>query len=283
MTQPFIKIIKTILGREQSEGQGARVIRTIGGQVSYHDPFLLLDEFKVSKPAGFPNHPHRGFETVTYMLDGSFKHRDNQGNQGVIGPGDIQWMTAGRGVVHSEMPEGSGVNTGMQLWVNLKAKDKMVEPQYQDLRACDIPKKNIDEFTTISVIGGKSQSVEIESPLKLRTKVLYFDVKMTKNGHIYREIIPKGYQGFVYVIKGSGKLRQDQNKFEQAPEKSALLFKETTQDQAFEFETTSDVTQFVLIAGEPMNEPMARYGPFVMNTQEEISQAFEDYHSGKFK
>ncbi|KAG2378591.1 hypothetical protein C9374_008230 [Naegleria lovaniensis] len=283
--RPLVKVIKKIIGKEQSEGVGVRVIRTLGsGQVSYHDPFLLLDEAKLSKPAGFPSHPHRGFETVSYLLQGSMRHEDNQGNVGMLGTGDVQWMTAGRGVIHSEMPAGEGIMHGIQLWVNLKAKDKMVDPHYQDLRASEIPKKQLDEFTTLSVIGGKrSSNVELESPLKLLTTVLYFHVKIAKNGHAYREIIPKGYQGLVYVIEGSGKIIQENNASENAPEKSALLFKETTEDQTLEFETASDVTQFLVIAGEPMKEPMARYGPFVMNTQEEIYQAFDDYESGKFQ
>ena len=223
-----------------------------------------------------------GFETVTYMMDGAFEHKDNRGGGGVIHAGDIQWMTAGSGLIHSETPVGLNVNTGMQLWVNLKAKDKMVPPKYQDLKAENIPKKQIDEHTSIAVIGGKSQYADIESPLELRTKVLYFDVKITKSGHTFKELIPKGYQGFVYVIKGSGVLTQDGNKFENAKEKAALLFSETTEDQLFEFKSTSDFVQMVIIAGEPMHEPMSRYGPFVMNTREEIEQAFEDYHDGKF-
>lgn len=216
------------------------------------------------------------------MLDGSFRHEDNHGGGGVINSGDIQWMTAGSGLVHSEMPVGNGVNTGMQLWVNLKAKDKMVPPKYQDLKADTIPKKQLDEFTTISVIGGKSVTAGIESPLQLRTKVLYFDVKITKSGHTFSDVIPSGYQGFIYVIKGSGKVKQENDTYQEAKEKAALLFTETTSEQTFEFESTSDNVQFVLIAGEPMNEPMARHGPFVMNTREEIYQAFEDYQSGKF-
>ena len=170
----------------------------------------------------------------------------------------------------------------MQLWVNLKAKDKMVPPKYQDLKAEHIPKKQLDEFTTIGVIGGKSQYSEVESPLELRTKVLYFDVRITKSDHTFKELIPKGYQGFVYMIKGSGILKQDGEKFETAKEKAALLFSETTEDQLFEFKSTSDFTHMVIIAGEPMHEPMSRYGPFVMNTREEIEQAFEDYHNGMF-
>ncbi|KAL9651249.1 hypothetical protein ABK040_006250 [Willaertia magna] len=285
MAPNYINILQKIVGKETSEGVGAKVIRTIGGsKISYHDPFLLLDEFHVNKPAGFPDHPHRGFETITYMLDGAFEHCDNHGGGGIINTGDIQWMTAGSGLIHSEMPVNSTNNSGLQLWVNLKAKDKMIQPKYQGLIAKEIPILKLnDEKVIVKIIGGKSSnSNELVSPIQLRTKVIYLDIKIQNNeNYVYRENLPKGYQGFIYFIKGNGLVNGSLN----AEEKSAVLFSETLNENEnlIEVESkTNDLLHFVIIAGEPMKEPMARYGPFVMNTQEEIRQAFVDYQTGKF-
>ena len=191
-------------------------------------------------------------------------------------------MKAGRGIIHSETPIGNGPLHAFQVWVNLKSKDKMIEPFYQDLHSKDIPKKRIDEYTHISLIGGKSEQHGLQSPLSLRTNVLYMHTVIEKQSHKFIETIPKGFQGLVYVFEGSGQITQGDNQIVNAPEKSAILFDETEEDATIEFETTSPKVQLLLLAGEPLKEPMSRYGPFVMNTKEEIEQAFEDFHSGKF-
>jgi redox-sensitive bicupin YhaK (pirin superfamily) len=274
------------VGREQSEGKGARVVRTIGSSIDYWDPFLLLDEFTVSPPAGFPDHPHRGFQTVTYMISGAFKHSDNKGNRGVIKPGEVQWMTAGKGIIHSELPVEPNSH-GMQLWVNLPKKAKMVEPTYQDLTAKNMVHKQVNDDVHVTVIAGKSKTTGLESILKLHQELYYLDIVMTKSGATYSDVIPSKFKGFFYVLGGSGKLvgTDAKSPFEH---KYCLLFdtSKNGQDQEFEWEAVEASKEkpfrVIAVAGEPLNEPMARYGPFVMNTDEEIRQAFADFNSGKF-
>ncbi|KAI8597471.1 RmlC-like cupin domain-containing protein, partial [Dissophora ornata] len=171
-------IVKSVLSREQSEGVGARVRRSIGRpELRNHDPFLMLDEFNVDKNGGFPDHPHRGFETVTYMLEGQFQHEDFAGHKGTIGPGDLQWMTAGRGIVHSEMPVKSQTRAhGLQLWINLPKEHKMCEPQYQELLDKEIPRATPEEGVTVKVIAGESHGVT--SKVYTRTPTMYLDFKM---------------------------------------------------------------------------------------------------------
>ena len=170
------KVQQTVLSVEQSEGVGARVRRSVGRpELRNLDPFLMLDEFKGKQPAGFPDHPHRGFETVSYMLKGQFKHEDSKGHKGIIEEGDLQWMTAGKGIVHCEMPWGDVESQGLQLWVNLAKKDKMIEPQYQELKSTDIPVK-IKDGVTVKVIAGESYGTQ--SKVYTRTPTLYLDFKL---------------------------------------------------------------------------------------------------------
>ncbi|XP_065885740.1 uncharacterized protein [Dysidea avara] len=195
------KVVKKVLSVEQGEGVGARVRRSVGRpELRQFDPFLMLDEFKVKKPAGFPDHPHRGFETVTYMITGSFQHEDFCGHKGTIYPGDLQWMTAGKGIVHSEMPHGDDENVGLQLWINLKAKEKMIEPQYQELLSKDIPHVEKDGVH-VAVIAGESMG--ISSPVRTRTPTMYLDFKM-EPGATLTQAIPEGWNGFIYTLKGKG-------------------------------------------------------------------------------
>jgi redox-sensitive bicupin YhaK (pirin superfamily) len=266
----FTKLAKAIASKD---GHNASVFRIIGTpKLDVLDPFLMLDEFHVTKPGGFPDHPHRGFETVTYMMGGAFKHKDNAGHSGIIGPGDVQWMSAARGIVHSEMPATDGDNYGLQLWVNLAAKDKMGAPQYQEYKASELPKKDIGEGASITLIAGESHG--ITSPIQLKTPVLYVDITITQVGTIYNEIIPAGYQGFIYVHKGT--LSYDDDK-QTCTEKHLVAFDEDAEKRELTIKCKSSDLRFFIIAGKPLKEPVARYGPFVMNTQQEILQAFRDW------
>ncbi len=228
----------------------------------------MLDEFHVTPPAGFPAHPHRGFETVTYMLHGAFQHRDFLGHSGVIEQGDLQWMTAGRGIVHSEFPATDAENYGLQLWVNLAARDKMTEPNYQELKASDIPVAS-REGVQVRVIAGKSLGVE--SKVYTRTPTMYLDVRMEK-GSLFEQAIPEGFRGFAYVLHGSGAFGENK-KMGSAHE----LMRFGEEGSELVVETEGEACRFVVIAGKPIGEPIVQYGPFVMNTQEEIQQAFMDY------
>ncbi|EME26747.1 Pirin-like protein [Galdieria sulphuraria] len=269
------KISKKIQPREQMDGEGARVFRSIGTtSLRNLDPFLMLDEFSVKAPAGFPDHPHRGFETVTYMLEGFFRHEDNRGHSGVIGPGDVQWMTAGRGIIHSEMPQGNQVGHGLQLWVNLAAKDKMAEPKYQELVSKDIPCATTDLYM-VKVVAGRFQ--DVQGKVYTRTPSMFLDIEM-KPGCELKPEIPPHYRGFIYVIQGKalfGKEASLGNAHE-------LLILDDGADNAIICQTKEDGCRFVLVAGQPLNEPIVQYGPFVMTSQEDIKQAFQDYQSGKF-
>jgi redox-sensitive bicupin YhaK (pirin superfamily) len=281
-TLPLLSFKKSLQGKRTAEGDGAEVCRTVGtNSCDYYSPFLLLDEFYVRKPAGFPDHPHRGFETVTYMLEGAFIHEDNKGNKGTIQPGEVQWMTAGRGIVHSEMPATSGLNHGMQLWINLKRQDKMIAPQYQDLTKDTIPKKTLDNGTQVVVIAGTSQAADLTSPLTLRTKVLYLHVKLPSNT-IFEDIIPANMQGFVYGLGGTAECTNRSEKTVSFKKEQALFFEKTSEESKLEIKSLGEGYEFVIIAGEPIDEPMARYGPFVMNNQNEINQAVRDFQNGLF-
>ncbi|KAF9092638.1 hypothetical protein BGX27_001764 [Mortierella sp. AM989] len=269
-------IVKAILSAEQGEGRGARVRRSIGRpELRNHDPFLMLDEFDVDANGGFPDHPHRGFETVTYMLEGQFQHEDFAGHKGTIGPGDLQWMTAGRGIVHSEMPVKSQTRAhGLQLWINLPKEHKMCEPQYQELLDKEIPRATPQDGVIIKVIAGESNGVE--SKIYTRTPTMYLDFKMEKNKKVVQSI-PKSYTGFIYVLKGTVFIGD--NEFEGKAHHTLTL----TEDGAetIKLSTKDQDAHFVVIAGEPLKEPIVQHGPFVMNSQDEIYETFDDFQSGK--
>ncbi|KAK3814114.1 MAG: RmlC-like cupin domain-containing protein [Benniella sp.] len=265
-------IIKSVLSREQAEGVGARVRRSIGRpELRNHDPFLMLDEFNVDKNGGFPDHPHRGFETVTYMLEGQFQHEDFAGHKGIIGPGDLQWMTAGRGIVHSEMPVKSQTRAhGLQLWINLPQEHKMCEPQYQELLDKEIPRATPQEGVTVKVIAGESHGVK--SKVYTRTPTMYLDYKMDKNKTV-EQSIPSSYTGFIYMLKGTAFIGDKE--FE-GKAHHTLTFSEDGAE-TIKIQTKDEDAHFVVIAGEPLKEPIVQHGPFVMNTQEEIYKTFVDY------
>lgn len=270
--------IKSVIeGIQTSDGAGVKLKRVIGSpDLDILDPFLLLDEFKNDDPegyiGGFPSHPHRGFETVTYMLHGNFRHKDSVGNEGLLTDGSVQWMTAGRGVIHSEMPEQTeGLVWGFQLWINLPKKLKMAEPAYQDIPSNAIP-EIVQDGTTVKVIAGKFG--EQEGPAQTKIGMLYLDIFLQGESDFVSSI-PEGWNGFLYVYEGSVK-SGDGNTV--GTGHLAVLGTEG------EVRLTggSGGTRTLLVAGEPINEPIVRGGPFVMNTRREVLQAFEDYQNGVF-
>jgi len=263
-----------VLSVEQSEGVGARVRRSIGGsKLRNFDPFLMLDEFKVGKPAGFPDHPHRGFETVTYMLPetkGVFCHEDFEGHKGTIRGGDLQWMTAGKGIVHSEMPGNDEISHGLQLWVNLSKKDKMTKPSYQELKREDIPITTKDGVTAIVIAG---EALGIKSKVYTRTPTYYLHFKMKPDSSLSQPI-PTGWNSFVYVVGGEANFGGTTS---DAHHTLAL----SMEGDGLTVKTGTKSVDFVLLAGKPTGEPIVQHGPFVMNTQAEIYQAMHDYQGGK--
>jgi len=269
-------IVKAVLSKEQAEGVGARVRRSIGRpELRNHDPFLMLDEFNVDKNGGFPDHPHRGFETVTYMLEGQFQHEDFAGHKGTIGPGDLQWMTAGRGIVHSEMPVKSQTRAhGLQLWINLPREHKMCEPQYQELLDKEIKRAHPQEGVEIKVIAGESHGVK--SQVYTRTPTMYLDYKMDKNKSVVQSI-PSSYTGFIYMLKGKAFIG---DKAFEGLAHHTLTFSEDGAE-TIKIETRDEDAHFVVIAGEPLKEPIVQHGPFVMNSKEEIYNTFVDYQNGQ--
>ncbi|XP_062169896.1 pirin-like protein [Alnus glutinosa] len=263
---------RKFLARPQHEGAGAIVRRSIGRfELRYFDPFLALDEFSVTAPAGFPDHPHRGFETVTYMLQGSVAHEDFEGHKGTIGAGDLQWMTAGRGIVHSEMPAAQGTQKGLQLWINLSSKHKMIEPRYQE-----VPSKNIAEAVEdgikVRVIAG--EALGTKSPIYTRTPTMYLDFTLKPGNHL-QQPVPTSWNAFVYVLEGEGVFGN--LKSSAASAHHLLLL--GTGDGLEAWNNSSKPLRFILVGGEPLGEPLVQYGPFVMNTQEEIDKTIDDFEN----
>ncbi|WP_417793755.1 pirin family protein [Terasakiella pusilla] len=261
-----------------SDGAGVKMLRAIGTPTLDHlDPFLLLDLFGSEDGAdyiaGFPDHPHRGFETVTYMLEGKMRHRDNVGNEGLLNSGGAQWMTAGRGIIHSEMPEQTdGLMKGFQLWVNLPARHKMTEPRYQDIDPRDIPSKELDGIGTLKVIAGEAFGVT-GAVSQIVTKPMFIDLAMKPNVEVNIPI-PAGQTAFLFLFEG--KIHLDCEEIET----NRLV---TLDDgDAVKVKSGPRGARFIAVAADPINEPIARYGPFVMNTQEEIYQAFDDFRAGRF-
>lgn len=277
------KLKSVYSGQPATDGAGVQLVRLIGQpSLMDFDPFLLLDAFRSDNPedyiAGFPPHPHRGFETVTYLLDGRMRHRDNAGNEGVIEPGGIQWMTAGRGIVHSEMPEQeNGLLEGFQLWINLPGEHKMAAPAYQEFGDAQIPSETRPGASIKVITGTTSQGTvgPVSQPL---TEPVYFDVRLDADAR-FEEDLPAGHNAFVYVIDGVLKLDElDGSRRELGRDQLAILGDGDT----VAGEAGDRGARFLLIAGKPLNEPVARAGPFVMNTEQELRQAFSDYQGGKF-
>jgi redox-sensitive bicupin YhaK (pirin superfamily) len=273
------KVVKVVRGMPASDGAGVRLNRIMGQPgLPDLDPFLLLDEFRSDKGsdyvAGFPDHPHRGFETVTYMLAGRMRHGDHMGNVGLLRPGSVQWMTAGRGIVHSEMPEQEdGLLWGFQLWVNLPAKDKMTAPRYQDIDPEKIPMVTGKDGVGNRVVAGKVG--EVEGPVQgVATEPLYLDIMMP-GGVAYGVRVPPAHTGFVYVFEGEARIGETTL----ARGDLGVL---STGDDLVELVATDEGARLILVAGKPLKEPVAKYGPFVMNTPQQIKEAIADYQAGKF-
>jgi len=280
LTSQTRKVVRVARGVPASDGAGVKLTRVIGTrELQNLDPFLMLDAFGSEEAgdylAGFPDHPHRGFETVTYMLEGRMQHQDNKGNKGDLGPGSVQWMTAGRGIVHSEMPlQESGRMAGFQLWVNLPAKDKMCAPRYQDIPAGDVPVVGGEGGATVKVLAGSYGGVE--GPVKaVATDPTYLDVTLGAQG-AFAISLEENYTSFAYVFEGEVTFGEE-----------GTLIKA---GQLAVFSTGAGLKanggdaggRFILLAGKPLKEPIAQYGPFVMNSMDEIRQAVEDFQSGKF-
>ncbi|CAG0962599.1 MAG: pirin family protein [Candidatus Methanoperedens sp.] len=263
------------------EGAGVHLKRAFGyNEVPELDPFLLLDDFHSDNPAdyiaGFPWHPHRGIETVTYMLEGMVEHGDSMGNKGVILPGDVQWMTAGSGIIHQEMPKGhNGHMWGFQLWVNLPSTHKMMEPRYREVKNSLIPEITIDKNVKIKIICGESGNTK--GPVQdIVVDPEYLDITMAP-GAEFEHGIKRGYRVFAYVIKGSGFFDADKKK--SISNEHLIIFKDGDNIKI----TAGDRSlRFLLVSGKPIGEPVAWAGPIVMNTQEELDIAFEEYRKGRF-
>ena len=274
------KIAEIIEPQAVVEGAGVRLKRSIGTHtLDYLDPFLLLDHFQSKNPAdyqaGFPLHPHRGIETVTYLLAGAVRHRDSVGNAGEIGPGDLQWMTAGRGIMHEEMPQvrPEGV-AGFQLWVNLPAKQKMIAPRYQNIHANEIAEIQRDGGAKVRVIAGSVDGVV--GPISgIAAEPMYLDVSIAPHGS-FNLPIPRGHSAFAYVFEGEGKFGPE-DRIVKAPQLIVWDDGDSIQARADE-----NAVRFLLVSGKPLDEPIARYGPFVMNSQDEIEQTLRDLQAGTF-
>ncbi|BAZ01101.1 hypothetical protein NIES37_50990 [Tolypothrix tenuis PCC 7101] len=270
------------------EGEGMLVRRPFPkATFGDFDPFLLLDEIgpvdvEPGAAKGAPDHPHRGFETVTYILEGSFEHKDSQGNAGKLHAGDVQWMTAGSGVVHSEMPEQElarhgGRIHGLQLWVNLPQRDKMIKPRYQEISAESIPQaQTADGLVSVKVIAG--EALGAKSSIQTQTPIMYLHFTI-QPGAIAIQPMPKAYNAFTYVLDGEGLFGAEK---ERAGDGQMVLFAQDGEEVVIANPTNANsALDVLLIAGVPLNEPVVRYGPFVMNTQAEIIQAIEDYRNGR--
>lgn len=270
---------RIIEGVATSDGAGVKLTRVLTGKLQQRlDPFLMLDAFGSDNPddyiAGFPDHPHRGFETVTYMLSGRMRHRDNAGHEGLLENGGVQWMTAGRGIIHSEIPEQKdGVMEGFQLWLNLPAKRKMAEPWYRDIASQEIPEYVTAENVTVRVIAGTSNGVA-GAVTREDTEPMYLDIHLPA-GASFSTALPATHNAFIYVYRGVVKIGDTLVESHRMG-----ILSNTTEADGVTLSAIEDA-RLILVAGRPLNEPIVQYGPFVMNTQEEIHQAMDDFRNGR--
>jgi len=277
-------VTKKVFAVEQSEGAGARVRRSIGSMnLRNLTPFLMLDHFHVGKGAGFPDHPHRGQATVTYMLEGESRHEDSAGHKGTIEAGGVQWMCAGRGIIHAEMPvheEGKPEPRGLQLWVDLPKQFKMVEPSYQELGPEGVPSAypaGPDGGLEVKVISGKSHGVE--SPVRPLGGCWFFHVIFKKKGTIFQDI-PAGWTTFLYILKGAVKVGSDEDAL---PHEKfhTLVLSANKNETGVQLTATEEETELILVSGEPLEQTVFQYGPFVMTTREEVQETLRDYQFGR--
>ena len=285
-TRTLVQVIESV---PTSDGAGVKLRRSLGSQRGlYVDPFLMLDEFYSDDPddyiGGFPAHPHRGFETVTYMLDGHMRHEDHLGNRGDLGPGDVQWMTAARGIIHSEMPQQSeGRMRGFQLWLNLPSREKMKPAGYRDIPASEIPRVLLPRGGEVKVIAGEFTLDETTTcgPVngrgaKLSTEPLYLDVRLPAGGEFNAQVA-SGHSAFLYTYQGSARIGAA-GTAAPLPHGAAGVLSEGDRVRVV---AGTEGVRFLLLAARPLREPVVQYGPFVMNTREEIEQALADYRNGR--
>jgi hypothetical protein len=273
------RVERLVVGQPTSDGAGVKLDRVLTQALQQRlDPFLMLDAFRSDDPddylAGFPDHPHRGFETVTYMIAGRMRHKDSAGNEGLLEGGGVQWMTAGRGVIHSELPEQrDGLMEGFQLWLNLPAADKMREPWYRDFRAADLPAFVTAEGARVVAIAGRSHGVD-GAVSRAGTEPLYLDIELPA-GAAFEQALPAGHNAFVYVyrgaldVEGTAVPRARMAILANAPDRDGVRLRAT------------EPARVLLVAGCPLREPIVQYGPFVMNTTEQIRQAVSDFQAGR--
>lgn len=268
-----------VVGQATSDGAGVKLTRVLTQPYQYRlDPFLMLDAFGSDNPdeyiAGFPDHPHRGFETITYMLEGRMRHRDSAGNEGLLENGGVQWMTAGRGVIHSELPEQEqGRMEGFQLWLNLAAKDKMSPAWYRDFKNHEIPEIETEQGVLARIIAGQSHGVA-GAMSRVTTEPIYLDVHMPA-GSQFNQALPVDFNAFIYVYRGEVSIGE-----QQVPLQRMAILKKWPGADGVKINASVDA-RFILVAGRPLGETIAQYGPFVMNSQEQIFQAIDDFRRGR--
>ena len=282
VTQPR-RVERLVTGQATQDGAGVKLTRLLTQDLQQRlDPFLMLDNFASDDPddygAGFPNHPHRGFETVTYMISGRMRHRDSAGHEGLLQNGGVQWMTAGRGLVHSELPEQEeGLMEGFQLWLNLPGRDKMRAPWYRDIQSAEIPQVRTPQGVLVRVIAGASHGVQ-GSVQREVTEPLYLDLHFDgATDAVFEQPLPVGHNAFVCVYRGTVEVGGTAV----ARGRMAILANQGDGVQLRAPAGSTEAPRALLIAGKPLREPIAQYGPFVMNTREELIQAVEDFQSGR--
>jgi quercetin 2,3-dioxygenase len=273
---------RLVQGQDTQDGAGVRLTRVLSHDLQERlDPFLMLDAFGSDNPgdyiAGFPNHPHRGFETVTYMIAGRMRHKDSGGHEGLLQNGGVQWMTAGRGLIHSEMPEQeAGVMEGFQLWLNLPAKNKLCEPWYRDIQSESIPEVTTKHGVLVRVIAGRSHGTE-GAVQREHTEPLYLDLHFPDTNHVlFEQPLPATHHAFLYVYRGGLEVVQGDTATTVPRQRMAVL---TNGGDGLVLRAQAQ-TRAIVIAGRPLKEPIAQYGPFVMNTREELVQAVDDFRAG---
>ncbi len=270
---------RLVTGQATSDGAGVKLKRVLTQDLQHRlDPFLMLDAFGSDKPddyiAGFPNHPHRGFETVTYMIAGRMLHRDSAGHEGLLQNGGVQWMSAGKGVIHSEIPQQEeGVMEGFQLWLNLHSSEKMNAPWYRDFQNDQLPQLKTPEGVQVTVIAGASHGVQGAVTREI-TQPVYLDVRMPQDARFEQEL-PASHNAFIYVYRGEVRIGG-----QAVPVQRMAILANTPQADGVVIEARADA-QFILVSGQPLKEPIVQYGPFVMNTKEEIYQALADFRDGR--
>ena len=273
-------IERLVAGQATSDGAGVKLTRVLTHEWQQRlDPFLMLDHFGSEEASdyigGFPDHPHRGFETVTYMLHGRMRHRDSRGNEGLLQNGDVQWMTAGRGLIHSEMPEqDQGKMEGFQLWLNLPSQLKMCDPKYMDIPNAQLPQIDVTPQVRVTVIGGRVNSTN--GPIQSEhTQPQFWDIHFNADGATFEHALPLGHHAFIYVYRGSVSVNGANNRTEVPCERMGIL----GDGDGLKLSAPAG-SKMILLAGKPLREPIAQYGPFVMNTRQQLIEAVDDYKAG---